>query len=50
MVDMDACILSHVKEELAWAADKRLQVVNTTMLFKNSKSTKELYVALSIVF
>ena len=50
MVDMDAYILSHVKEELAWAADKRFQVISTIMLFKNSKSTKELYVALSNVF
>ena len=27
MVDVDACILSHLKEELAWAADKQLQVI-----------------------
>ena len=30
------------KEELAWVVDKQLQVISTIMLFKNSKSTKEL--------
>ena len=49
---------SHLKEELAWAVDKRLRVISTIM---NSKTTKELknkavlnfiycYVALSNVF
>ena len=42
MVDVDVCISSHLKEELAWAIDKRLWVISTIMLFKNSKSTKEL--------
>ena len=32
--DMDACALRHLKEELAWAADKQLRVISTTMLFK----------------
>ena len=42
MVDIDICVSSHLKEVLAWAADKLLQVISTIMLFKNSKSTKEL--------
>ena len=42
MVDVDVCILSHLKEELTWAIDKWLLVINTVMLFKNNKSTKEL--------
>ena len=42
MVDVDVRVSSHLKEELAWATDKRLQVISTIMLFKNSKSTKEL--------
>ena len=42
MVDVDVCVLSHLKEELTWAIDKRLRVISTIMLFKNSKSTKEL--------
>ena len=42
MFDMDVCVLSHIKEELAWAADKRLQVISTIMLFKSSYRTKEL--------
>ena len=29
------------KEQLAWAVDKRIQVISTIMLFKNSKTTKE---------
>ena len=42
MVDVDVCISSHLKEELAWAVNKRHLVISTIMLFKNSKSTKEL--------
>ena len=42
MVDVDVRISSHLKEELAWAIDKRLRFISTIMLFKNSKSTKEL--------
>ena len=42
VVDVYICISSHLKEELAWAEDKRLQVISTIMLFKNSKNTKEL--------
>ena len=38
IVDVDVCISS----QLAWAADKQLQVISTIMLFKNSSSTKEL--------
>ena len=42
MVDIDICVSSHFKEELTWAIDKWLQVISTILLFKNSKSTKEL--------
>ena len=41
-VDVNVNISSHLKEKLAWAVDKRLRVISTIMLFKNSKSTKEL--------
>ena len=34
MVDVDICVSSHLKEELAWAVDKQLQVISTIMLFK----------------
>ena len=34
VVDIDVCVLSHFKEELAWAADKYLQVISTIVLFK----------------
>ena len=65
MVDVDVRVLSHLKEELAWVVVKRLRIINTIMVFENSKSTKELknkavlnveqccihcYVALSNVF
>ena len=42
MVDADVRISSHLKEGLTWAVDKQLWVISTIMLFKNSKSTKEL--------
>ena len=42
MVDVDVHVSSHLKEELAWTADKRLQAISTILLFKNSSSTKEL--------
>ena len=32
MVDIDVHKSSHLKEELAWAIDKQLQVINTIML------------------
>ena len=64
MVDVDVRVSSHLKEELTWAIDKRLRVISAIMIFKNSKSTKELkkavlnlkqycmrcYVVLSYVF
>ena len=65
MVEVEVRISSHLKEQLVWAVDKRLRVVSTIMLFKNSKTTKELkgtshfkfkqycihcYVALSNIF
>ena len=42
MVEMDVRVLSHLKEKLAWAVGKWLRVVSTIILFKNSKTTKEL--------
>ena len=42
MFDIDIHVSSHLKEELTWAIDKQLRVISTIMLFKNSKSTKEL--------
>ena len=41
MVDVYVCILSHLKEELAWAVDKQLQAISAMMWFKNNRSTKE---------
>ena len=29
VVDVDVCVSSHLEEELAWAVDKRLQVIST---------------------
>ena len=46
VVDIDVRISSHLKEELTWATDKRLRVINTLMFFKNNKSTKELRIKL----
>ena len=34
VVDIDVPVLSHLKEELTWAIDKRLWVISTIMLFK----------------
>ena len=42
MVDVDVCISSHLKEGLAWAVDNWLRVISAIMLYKYSKSTKEL--------
>ena len=44
MVDVaiDTRVSSYLKEELAWSVDKWLWVISTIMLFKNSKTTKEL--------
>ena len=42
MIDVDVCVSSNLKEELAWAPDRRLWAISTIMLFKNSYSTKEL--------
>ena len=42
MFDEDVRVLSHLKEELAWAAYKWLRVISTIMLLKNSYNTKEL--------
>ena len=38
----DILVSSYLKEELTWAIDKWFQVISTIVLFKNSKSTKEL--------
>ena len=59
MVDVDVHILSHLKEELAWAADKQLRVISTLItLFivatKELKGTKygtaqfELYTCMQV--
>ena len=32
VVDVDVHVSSHLKEKLAWAADKELQVINTITL------------------
>ena len=34
VVVIDVRISSHLKEELAWAVDKWLQIISTIMLFK----------------
>ena len=34
MVDVDIRVSSHLKEELTWAIDKWLWVINAIMLFK----------------
>ena len=38
MVDVDICILNHLKEELAWAVDKWLQVISTIIKTSGSES------------
>ena len=38
VVDIFVWVLSHLKEELAWAADKRLWVISTIMLFKKQST------------
>ena len=38
---MNVCILSYLKEELAWVIDKQLWVVSNKMLFKTSKKLKK---------
>ena len=42
VTDVDVRISSYLKEELAWAVDKWLPIISTIILFKSSKSTKEL--------
>ena len=34
MVDMVIRVLSHLKNELAWATDKQLRVISTISLFE----------------
>ena len=34
VVDVDVHVSSYLKEELAWAVDKRLLAISTIMLFK----------------
>ena len=34
VVDIGVRVSSYLKEELAWAVDKRLQLISTIMLFK----------------
>ena len=62
MVDVDVHVSSHLKEELAWAVDKWLLIINTIMLCNSTKELKNkavlnlkqycihCYVALSDVF
>ena len=33
VVDVDVHVSSYLKEELAWGADKQLQIISTIMLF-----------------
>ena len=40
MIDVDMSVLSHLKEELVWATDKRVHGISNYN--ENSKSTKEL--------
>ena len=40
MIDVDMSVSSHLKEELAWAIDKRVRGISNYN--ENSKSTKEL--------
>ena len=40
VIDIDIRVFSHLKEELAWAIDKRLQVISTTVLFKEQQEYK----------
>ena len=51
---MEVGVSRRLKEELAWAIDKQLQVISNEMLFKTVKyTTKELkqcYVTLSYIF
>ena len=42
MVNMNVCVLSHLKEELALGTDKWFWIISTIILLKNSHSTKEL--------
>ena len=62
MVDVDIHVSSHLKEELAWAVDKRLRIISAIMLCNSTKELKNkailnlkqycicCYVALSDVF
>ena len=38
--DVDVHVLSHLKQELAWAAGKWLWVISTILLFKSTKELK----------
>ena len=42
MVNVGVQVFSHVKEEMSWAVDIWLRINSSLMLFKNSKSIKEL--------
>ena len=42
MVDVDVHVLNHLKDELSWAADKRLWVISTIIYFLKSCRTREL--------
>ena len=34
VVDVDICVSSHLKEELAWVVDKQLWIISAIMLLK----------------
>ena len=38
MVDVGVRVLSHLKEELTWAIDKRLWVISTVLVLSDSKN------------
>ena len=42
MACVGAYVSRRIKEGLAWATDKRLQVISNIMLFKNNHTTKKL--------
>ena len=44
MVDVDIYVLSYLKEELAWAADKLLWVISTIKNSYRTRELKEIYV------
>ena len=52
MVNVDVFVSSHLEEELAWAADKRLWVISTRQMLKASwgREPDRGYIHLSIMY